>query len=79
MRFKPIIYPFSQRHCSVFDLSLVVRERAFFLLNLVEYCFTSTETIGLLGTGAQDGHLDVHTLGLLSSDIFSPRRLVAVL
>ena len=28
---------------------------------LVECCFTSTETIGLLGTGAQDGHLDFHT------------------
>ena len=28
---------------------------------VVEYCFTSTETIGLLGTGAQDGHLDYHT------------------
>ena len=28
---------------------------------LVEWCFTSTETIGLLGTGAQDGHLDFHT------------------
>ena len=26
-----------------------------------EYCFTSTETIGLIGTGAQDGHLDFHT------------------
>ena len=24
-------------------------------------CFTSTETIGLLGTGAQDIHLDFHT------------------
>ena len=24
-------------------------------------CFTSTETVGLLGTGAQDGHLDLHT------------------
>ena len=24
-------------------------------------CFTSTETIYLLGTGAQDGHLDFHT------------------
>ena len=23
-------------------------------------CFTSTETVGLLGTGAQDGHLDFH-------------------
>ena len=25
---------------------------------LAECCFTSTETEGLLGTGAQDGHLD---------------------
>ena len=24
-------------------------------------CFTSTETVGLLGTGAQDGHLHFHT------------------
>ena len=24
-------------------------------------CFTSTETVGLSGTGAQDGHLDFHT------------------
>ena len=24
-------------------------------------CFTSTETVGLLGTGAQDAHLDFHT------------------
>ena len=24
-------------------------------------CFTSTETVGLLGTVAQDGHLDFHT------------------
>ena len=24
-------------------------------------CFTSTETVGLLGTGAQDGHFDFHT------------------
>ena len=28
---------------------------------LVECCFTSTETIGSLGTGALDGHLDSHT------------------
>ena len=26
--------------------------------SLVECCFTFTETVGLLGTGAQDGHLD---------------------
>ena len=24
-------------------------------------CFTSTETVGLLGTGVQDVHLDFHT------------------
>ena len=24
-------------------------------------CFTSTKTVGLLGTGAQDGHLDFYT------------------
>ena len=28
---------------------------------LVECCFTSTETVRLLGTGTQDGHLDFHT------------------
>ena len=28
---------------------------------LVECCFTPSETVGLLGTGAQDGHLDFHT------------------
>ena len=33
---------------------------------LVERCFTSTETVGLLGTGAQDGHLDFQTAPELS-------------
>ena len=28
---------------------------------MVQCCFTSTETVGLLGTGAQDGLLDFHT------------------
>ena len=28
---------------------------------LVECCFTSTETVGLLGWRGQDGHLDIHT------------------
>ena len=28
---------------------------------LVECCFTSTETVGLSGTGAQEVHLDFHT------------------
>ena len=27
----------------------------------VKCCFTPTETVGLLGTGAQDDHLDFHT------------------
>ena len=31
------------------------------VINMVQYCFTSTETIGSLGRGAQDGHLDFHT------------------
>ena len=31
-----------------------------YLLKL-KCCFTSTENVGLLGTGAQDGHLDLHT------------------
>ena len=30
---------------------------------LVQCCFTSTETIGLLGTGAQASHLNFHTVG----------------
>ena len=33
---------------------------------LFQCCFTSTETVGLLGTGAQDGHLDFHTVPALS-------------
>ena len=32
---------------------------------LVQCCFTSTETVGLLGMGAQDNHLDFHTVGVL--------------
>ena len=28
---------------------------------MVKCCFTSTDTVGLLGTGAQDIHLDFHT------------------
>ena len=27
---------------------------------LLKCCFTSTETVGLLGTGTQDGHLDLY-------------------
>ena len=32
-------------------------------------CFTSTETVGLLGTGDQDSHLDFHTAPELCNDI----------
>ena len=36
---------------------------------VVECCFTTTETVGLLGTGAQDVYLDFHTAPeLLSSE-----------
>ena len=38
----------------------VVSPRAVRFLKL-KCCFTSTETVGLLGTGAQDVHLDFHT------------------
>ena len=30
-------------------------------MDLAECCFTFTETVGLLGTGTQDVHLDFHT------------------
>ena len=33
--------------------------------------FTSTETVGVLGTGAQDGHLDFHTAPELWLDLHS--------
>ena len=33
---------------------------------LVECWFTSTETVSLLGTGTQDGHLDFHIAPELS-------------
>ena len=34
---------------------------ATFTVLMLKCCFTSTETVCLLGTGAQDGHLDFHT------------------
>ena len=36
-------------------------------------CFTSTATVGLLGTGAQDGHLHFHTPPGLCVDFEHPR------
>ena len=41
------------------------------LVGWLKCCFTSTETVGLLGTGAQDVHLDFHMdwlLALISMD-----------
>ena len=35
-------------------------------------CSTSTETVGLLGTGAQDSHLDFHTAPELSVGYCDP-------
>ena len=40
--------------------------KAILVVAVVVCCFTSTETVGLLGTGAQDGHLDFHTAPGLS-------------
>ena len=48
----------------VFDCRLYSRNDVFIdveVVLLADCCFTSTETIGLLGTRAQDGHLDFHT------------------
>jgi len=50
---------------------------------LVECCFTSTETVGLLGTGAQDGHLDFYTapglcMSPVSATAFNTSRLEAL-
>ena len=48
--------------CTSFELCQ--NSVSFMLLNVhswLKCCFTSTETVGLLGTGAQDGHLDFHT------------------
>ena len=44
----------SQGHCPKSNCSETTEAKA-------KCCFTSTETVGLLGTGAQDGHLDFHT------------------
>ena len=44
-----------------------------------ECCLTSRETVGLLGTGVQDGHLDFHTapeLGYTASALLSLQKVV---
>ena len=45
---------------------------------MVECCLTSTETVDLLGTGAQDDHLDLHAAPELCS-VHSFRRFLTVL
>ena len=45
---------------------------------LVACCFTSTETVGLLETGAQDGHLDFHTAPELCLSYRSSALLLSV-
>ena len=44
----------------------------FSLLLVLKCCFTCTETVGLLGTGAQDVHLDFHTVPELCIDLARP-------
>ena len=41
-------------------------------------CFTSTETLGWLGTGGQDGHLDSHTAPELSLEGVSAQDYISV-
>ena len=36
-------------------------QKDYLLVGRLKCCFTSTKTIGLFGTGAQDVHLDFHT------------------
>ena len=43
------------------EVFLVLKRTELNIVIMVECCFTSTETVGLLGTGAQDGYLDFHT------------------
>ena len=43
------------------------------ILPLVECCFTSTETVDMLGTGAQDGHLDLLWVWTTSFFLFFSR------
>ena len=46
--------------CSLFFRTGQTKSQPARLTWLVECCFTATETVGLSGTGAQDGHLDFH-------------------
>ena len=44
---------------------------------LMKCYFTSTEIVGLLGTGAQDGHLDFHTAPELCASRKSKEQVTA--
>ena len=48
------------------------------VLWLVECCFTSTETVGLSGTGAQDGHLDFYTAPKLCRFVAKPEGYIPI-
>ena len=60
-----LIYKLNKAHVYVFHLiSQKFPQRCLpnrSTVRPVECCFTSTKTVGLLGMGAQDGHLDFHT------------------
>ena len=45
------------------------------MLLLLKWCCTSTETVGLLGTGAEDVHLDFHAATELCSKQTKTQRL----
>ena len=53
--------PFAPPRLSLTSLGGLLFAFAIVFVGWLKCCFTSTETIGLLGTGAQDGHLDFHT------------------
>ena len=61
----PCVLTLRFRDVSLFEASVVGQcfycKLHLLLLLLLRCCFTSTETVGSLGTGAQDGHLDFHT------------------
>ena len=60
--------PLVERFRTLYLLACQVRCRrpvrclrdVFLALLMFKCCFTATETVGLLGTGAQDGHVDLH-------------------
>ena len=56
-----------QNSCFRGSSKIIKKGCSSFELLLAECCFTSTVSVGLLGTGAQDGHLNFHTApGLLT-------------